>query len=144
MAKINNRESSEKFVISSISYCFWLAECITASKVFSEGKTGFDMYLFSDEFSAAICYLVDNLAQELLIHLVKYRIMRVEDLDKPAIHFQRLNFNDPIQDPIQDNLEKHRLVGRDVLTQKKEGSKPFEISAQELSEFRRLKQHYLD
>lgn len=144
VAKLNDRENTEKFVISSISYRFWLEECITASKIVSDGKTGLDMYLFSPEFSTAICYLVDNLAQEHPIHLVQYCIMRVEDLDKPAIHFQRLNFNDPIQGPIQDELGKNRLAGQDVLTHKKEGSIPFEISAQELSEFRRLKQHYLD
>jgi hypothetical protein len=102
------------------------------------------MYLFSHEFSAAICYLVDNLSQGFLIHLVKYHIIHVEDLDEPAIHFQRLNFNDPIQDPIQDEPEKNRLAGRDLLTEKKEVSTPFEISAQELSEFHRLRQHYLD
>jgi hypothetical protein len=144
VTKLNNRENTEKFVISSISYFFWLAECIAAGKVLFNGNIGLDMYLFSPEFSTAICYLVDNLAPELPIHLVKYRIIDVEDLDRPAIHFQRLNFNDPIQGPTQDELEKDSLVGQDVITQKKEGSMPIEISAQELSEFRRLKQHYLD
>jgi hypothetical protein len=140
VAKLSNRESSDKFVISSISYCFWLIECLTAGKVFFNGKTGWDMYLFSHEFSAAICYLVDNLSQELPIHLVKYHIIDVEDLDEPAIHFQCLN----IKDAIQDKPEKNRLAGPILLTDKKERSTPFEISPQELSEFHQLKQHYLD
>ncbi|UCD87847.1 MAG: hypothetical protein JSV01_08945 [Desulfobacterales bacterium] len=140
VAKLSNRESSEKFFISSISYCFWLAECITAGKVFFNGKTGWDMYLFSHEFSAAICYLVDNLSQELPIHLVKYYMIHLEDLDEPAIYFQCLNF----KDPIQDEPEKNRLAGPILLTEKKARSTPFEISPQELSEFHQLKQHYLD
>lgn len=140
VAKLSNRESSDKFVISSISYCFWLIECLTAGEVFLNGKTGWDMYLFSHEFSAAICYLVDNLSQELPIHLVKYHILHVEDLDEPAIHFQCLNF----KDPIQDEPEKNGLAGPILLTGKKERSTPFEISPQELSEFHQLKQHYLD
>jgi hypothetical protein len=133
-------ESSEKFFIASICYGLWLAECITAGKILFNGKTGWDMYLFSHEFSAAICYIVDNLSQELPIHLVKYHIIDVEDLDEPAIHFQCLN----IKDPIQDKPEKNSLKGPILLSEKKERSSPFKISPQELREFQKLKQHYLD
>ncbi|UCG80430.1 MAG: hypothetical protein JSV60_10800 [Desulfobacterales bacterium] len=134
------RESSEKFFISSVSYCLWLVECITAGKILFNGKTGLNIYLFSHEFSTEICYLVDNLSHELPIHLVKYYVIHAEDLDEPAIHFQHLN----LKGPVHHESQKDRLEGQALRAEKKARATPLEISVQELNEFQRLKQHYLD
>lgn len=140
IAKLSDRESNEKFVISSICYYLWLMECITAGRAFFNGKTRSDMYLFSHEFSDAICYLLDNLCQIYPIYLIKYHIINVEDLDGPAIHFQHINF----KGRVQDTPERNGLEEPGLLVDEKKRAIPHEISAQELGEFLRLKRQYLD
>ncbi|MBW1896733.1 MAG: hypothetical protein JRI47_06715, partial [Deltaproteobacteria bacterium] len=63
-----------------------------------------------------------------------------EDLDEPAIHFQDVTFRGPAQkDPQKRKLEK-----RGALMEAGEKPISIEISPQELGEFCRLRQRYLD
>jgi len=140
VARLNDREDCERFIILSISYYFWLKESIRVSNIFSNRETGLDMYLFSHDFSAAIHYLMDNLAKRLKVYLIKYNSFEVEDLDEPAIYFQHMTLEKLAQDKL---VEKDRRKEEPLLTQEKGPADPLEISAQELSEFNRLKERYL-
>jgi hypothetical protein len=140
IGKLSDRESNETFVISSICYYFWLMECITAGRAFFNGKTRADMYLFSHEFSDPIRYLLDNLCQVYPIYLIQYHIINVENLDGPAIHFQHVNF----KGRVQETLERTSLEGHILSADKEERAVSQEISDQELREFHRLKEQYLD
>lgn len=141
VARLNDREDSEKFIISSISYYFWLKEFVTVSEVFFNGKSELDMYLFSHDFSVATRYLMDNLTRKLKVYPIRYNILQVEGLNEPAIYFQHITLRDPAQD---NPVTKERQEEKAVLTEEKEGSASLKISAQELKEFDRLKELYLD
>ena len=141
VGRLNDREEGENFIISSISYYFWLKEFITISEVLFNNKCGVDMYLFSHDFSAASCYLMDNLTRKLNVYLIKYNILQMEGLNEPAIYFQHIAPQEHAQNkPVkkEDNEDKA------VSTEEKEGSAVLKISAQELREFDRLTELYLD
>ncbi len=140
VVRVCYRENSAKFFISSICYGLWLMECITAGKILFDGKAGLNIYLFSHEFSAEIFYLVDNLSLTFPIYLVKYDMIHAEDLDEPAAHFQYLN----LKNPVHRESQRDRSEGQALRAEKKARATPLEISVQELSEFHRLRQHYLD
>ncbi|NVL89684.1 MAG: hypothetical protein HWN69_01640 [Desulfobacterales bacterium] len=131
VARLNYKEDREKFLISSISYYFWLKEFITVSEFFFKDDCGLGMYLFSDDFSPAICHVIDNLTNKLRVHLVKYNILQVEDLDEPAIYFQQVTPENLAQDMPRKEVKQ------------KEAPPTTEISSEELSEFNRLKECYL-
>jgi hypothetical protein len=145
VVRLNGRnygESCEKFIISSISYYFWLRQFITVSEVCFSGKCKLEMYLFSDGFSAPVLYLIDNLPNEspLHLHLIKYNVLDGEGLDEPAIYFQHMSSEDHPQDSAIKNdgvLEAPRMP------KDKEAANDVEISPQELHEFNRLKALYL-
>jgi len=141
VARLNDHEDCERFIISSISYYFWLKEFITVSEVFFNGKSELDMYLFSHDFSAAVRYLMDNLTGKLKVYPIKYNILQVEGLNEPAIYFQHMTLRDHAQDK---PVKKERQEEKAVLTEEKEGSASLKISPQELREFDRLKELYLD
>jgi hypothetical protein len=133
------QESSEKFVISSLCYYFWLREAITIGEVLLKVKTELQMFLFSHDFSSAIFYLVDNMVREFPIHVVRYSVCRSEDLDEPEIHFHDVTFRETAQKgPQERNLEK-----RGTLIEVRRKSIPTAISPQELGEFCRLRERYL-
>jgi len=140
VARLNDTEDTEKFVISAMSYYVWLKDLVTASEILSNGKIEIDMYLFSHDFSAAISYLMHHLATKLDIYLIKYNILQVEGLDEPGIYYQRLTAED---------LAKNRSFKRDeqkeeaLPTEEQETSDTLEISAEELGEFNRLQERYL-
>ena len=135
-----DKESGEKFVISSLCYYFWLREAITIGEVVLNAKTELEMFLFSHDFSSAIFYLVDNIVKEFPIHVVRYSVCRSEDLDEPEIYFHDLTFRGTAQEgPQKGNLEK-----RGALTGARETPIPIAISPQELGEFCRLRERYLD
>jgi len=134
------QESSEKFVISSLCYYFWLREAITIGEVVLNVKTELEMFLFSHDFSSAIFYLVDNMVKEFPIHVVRYSVCRSENLDEPEIHFHDVTFRGTAQKgPQERNLEK-----RGALIEAREKPIPTAISPQELGEFCRLRERYLD
>ena len=140
IAKLIDESGNERFIISSICYYLWLVECITAGRAFFNAKARPDMYLFSHEFSDAIHYLCDNIWQVYPIHLIRYALVNVEGLDGPAIHFQHLNVQDRVKNAIERNSAgRHRLLAK-----KKEDTIPQGISPDELAEFHRLKEQYLD
>ncbi len=141
VGKLNDRERGENFIVSSISYYFWLREFITISEVFFNRKCGLDMYLFSHDFSAPIRYLMDNLIRELKIHPIKYKILQVEGVDEPAIYFQHITPKDHAE---EKPVKKERPEEEVVLTEEEESSAALRISAEELREFDRLKELYLD
>lgn len=141
IGRLNDREEGENFIISSISYYFWLKEFITISEVFLNGKCGLEMYLFSRDFSAASRYLMDNLTGKLKVSPIKYKILQVEGLNEPAIYFQYITPKDHVQ---ENPVEKERQEEKVDLTEEKERSAALKISAQELREFDRLKEVYLD
>ena len=141
VGRLNDREEGENFIIASISYYFWLKEFITISEVLFNNKCGVDMYLFSHDFSAASCYLMDNLTRKLNVYPIKYNILQIEGLNEPAIYFQHIAPQEHAQNkPVkkEDNEDKA------VSTEEKEGSAVLKISAQELREFDRLTELYLD
>ena len=141
VGRLNDREEGENFIVSSISYYFWLKEFITISEVFFNGKCRLGMYLFSRDFSPASRYLMDNLAPKLQVYPIKYKILQVEGVDEPAIYFQDITPKDYTQ---EKPVKKERQGEKVVLTEEKEGSAALKISAQELREFDRLKGLYLD
>lgn len=141
VARLNDRKEGEDFIISSISYYFWLKEFITISEVFFNAKGGLDMYLFSHDFSVAIRYLMDNMARRLKVYAIKYNILQVEGLNEPAIYFQHISPKNHTQDK---PLKKERQEGKVILTKEKERSAALKLSAQELMEFDRLRELYLD
>ena len=141
VGRLNDREEGENFIISSISYYFWLMEFITISEVFLNGKCGLDMYLFSHDFSAASRYLMDNLTGKLKVYPIKYNTLQVEGLNEPAIYFQHMSLGDHAQDK---PVKKERKDENAILTEEQEGSASLKISPQELREFDRLKELYLD
>ena len=140
IVRLNDQDDCEKFIIASISYYLWLKEFMTVSEIFFNAKSGLDMYLFSSNFSAATCRMVDNLSEEIRAHLIKQHILRVEGVDEPAVYFQHMTPEDLVRDdPLKDEGREKEAV----LTQEKEPSPALEISAEELSEFNRLKERYL-
>jgi hypothetical protein len=141
VARLNDRKEGEDFIISSISYYFWLKEFVTISEVFFNAKGGLDMYLFSHDFSAAIRYLMDNMARRLKVYAIKYNILQVEGLNEPAIYFQHITPKNHAQDK---PLKKERQEGKVILTKEKERSAALKLSVQELTEFDRLRELYLD
>jgi len=142
VARLNDAEDIEKFIISSMSYYVWLKDFVTVGEIFSSGKTEMDMYLFSHDFSTAVSYLMHALATQLEIYLIKYHILQVEDLDEPGIYFQRLAPKDLGQDrPLTLDTQQEAALPREE--EEKETSDALEISAEELSEFNRLEERYL-
>ncbi len=140
VARLNDTEDIEKFIVSSMSYYVWLKEFVTVGEIFSSGKIEMDMYLFSHDFSTAVSYLIHAPATKLEIYLIKYHILQLEDLDEPGIYFQRLTPKDLAQDrPLKLNTRQEAALPKE----EKETSDTLEISAQELSEFNRLKERYL-
>ena len=141
VARLNDAEAIEKFIISSMSYYVWLKELVTASEILSNGKMEIDMYLFSHDFSAAISYLMHHLATQLEIYLIKYHILQVEGLDEPGIYFQRLTLKDVAQDrPLTLDTRQEAALPKE---EKETSDAVVDISTQELSEFNRLKERYL-
>jgi len=141
VGRLNEREEGENFIIASISYYFWLKEFITISEVLFNNKCGVDMYLFSHDFSAASCYLMDNLTRKLNVYPIKYNILQIEGLNEPAIYFQHIAPKDHAQNkPVKKEDKEDKVVS----TEEKEGSAALKISAQELREFDRLTELYLD
>ena len=141
VARLNDAEAIEKFIISSMSYYVWLKELVTASEILSNGKMEIEMYLFSDDFSAAISYLMHHLATQLEIYLIKYHILQVEGLDEPGIYFQRLTLKDLAQDrPLTLDTRQEAALPKE---EKETSDAVVDISTQELSEFNRLKERYL-
>ena len=130
VAKLHHEGECERFVMASISYYFWLNEFIKASEVFFNKKSGLEMYLFSDDFSAPIRYMIDNIPEKLKIYLVKYHFLQVEDLSEPVIYFQHMTAREV---PPDKPKKKER----------QEKSVPPKISAEELNEFHRLEELYL-
>lgn len=141
VARINDARDTEKFIVSSMSYYWWLEQSLTVSEAFHNGKTGLDMYLFSNDFSPASECVMDKLGRKFNVHLVKYNILQVEGLNEPAIYFQHMTPGDLAQDA---PAEKHGSQEEAPPTEETETSDAFEISAPELEEFYRLKEHYLD
>jgi len=140
IVRLNDKANYEKFIISSISYYLWLKELVTVGESFFHGKSELEMYLFSHDFSAAICYLIDSLAKKFRVYLVKYNILQVEGFDEPAIYFQHMTLEDFPKDKL---VVKERREEDPVSTEEKETSASGKISAQELSEFNRLKDRHL-
>ena len=141
VARLNDAEAIEKFIISSMSYYVWLKDLVTASEILSNGKMEIDMYLFSHDFSAAISYLMHHLATQLEIYLIKYHILQVEGLDEPGIYFQRLTLKDLAQDrPLTLDTRQEAALPKE---EKETSDAVVDISTQELSEFNRLKERYL-
>ena len=141
VARLNDAEAIEKFIISSMSYYVWLKDLVTASEILSNGKMEIDMYLFSHDFSAAISYLMHHLATQLEIYLIKYHILQVEGLDEPGIYFQRLTLKDVAQDrPLTLDTRQEAALPKE---EKETSDAVVDISTQELSEFNRLKERYL-
>jgi hypothetical protein len=135
-----DKESGEKFVISSLCYYFWLREAITIGEVVLNVKTEVEMFLFSHDFSSAIFYLVDNLVRDFPIHVVRYSICRSEELDEPEIHFQDVTF----RGTAQKGRQKSHFEKGGALIEGSEKPLPIAISPQELGEFCRLRERYLD
>ena len=140
VARLNDAEETEKFIISSMSYYVWLKDLVTASAILSNGKIGLDMYLFSHDFSASICNLMHFLGTESKIHLIKYAVLQVDGLDEPAVYFQPLTPEKLIQG---EPMEKDGQQEEPLPKEEKETSDTLEISTQELCEFNRLKERYL-
>jgi hypothetical protein len=135
-----DQERVEKFVVSSLCYYFWLLESITIGEVVLRVKTQLDLYLFAPDFSSAIFYLVDNLIKDFPIHVVKYNRCDRDDVDAPTVHFQDVTFKGMgRRDPQRREPEGRKAVG----AEREEAVSP-EISPQELSEFYRLGERYLD
>jgi hypothetical protein len=124
-----------------MSYYVWLKDFVTVGEIFSSGKIEMDLYLFSHDFSAAISYLMHHLATQLEIYLIKYHILQVEGLDEPGIYFQRLTPKDLAQDrPLTLDTRQEAALPKE---EKETSDTVVDISTQELSEFNRLKEHYL-
>jgi hypothetical protein len=141
VARLNDTEDIERFIISSMSYYVWLKDFVTVGEIFSSGKIEMDLYLFSHDFSAAISYLMHHLATQLEIYLIKYHILQVEGLDEPGIYFQRLTPEDLAQDrPLTLDTRQEAALPKE---EKETSDTVVDISTQELSEFNRLKEHYL-
>ena len=138
----NYGESCEKFIISSVSYYFWLRQFITVREVCFSGRCKLEMYLFSDGFSSPVRYLIENLPNKsvLHLHLIKYNVLHGEGLDEPAIYFQHMSSEDHPQDSVMKN--DGPLVAP-PMPEDKEAANDVEISPQELHEFNRLKALYL-
>ena len=142
VARLNDTEDIEKFIVLSMSYYVWLKESVTVGEIFSSGKIEMDMYLFSHDFSPAVFYLMHQLAAQQEIHLIKYHILQVEGLDEPGIYFQRLAHRGFAQDtPL--TLDTHQEAALPGEEEAKETSDTLEISPEELSEFNRLEERYL-
>jgi len=140
VARLSDTEATESFVMSAMSYYFWLKDLVTATEILSNGKIEIDMYLFSHDFSASISHLMHHLATTLDIYLIKYDILQVEGLDEPGIYFQHLSPEDIARDrPLNRNTRQQEALP----TEEEETSDPLELSAEELSEFNRLEERYL-
>jgi hypothetical protein len=141
VARLNDTEDIERFIISSMSYYVWLKDFVTVGEIFSSGKIEMDLYLFSHDFSTTVSYLMHHLATQLEIYLIKYHILQVEGLDEPGIYFQRLTPEDLAQDrPLTLDTRQEAALPKE---EEETSDTVVDISTQELSEFNRLKEHYL-
>ena len=140
VARLSDTEDTEKFVVSAMSYYVWLKDLVAASEILSNEKIAIEMYLFSHDFSPAICCLLDHLAGKLDIYLIKYKILQVEGLDEPGIYFQPLTPEVVAKNTsLKGDEQKEEALPRE----EEETSDALEISAEELSEFNRLQERYL-
>jgi hypothetical protein len=99
------------------------------------------MYLFSHDFSAASCYLIDNLISKINVYLIKYNILQIESLNELSIYFQHIA---PIDHAKKKPVKKEKREDKAVLTGEKEASAVLKISVQELREFDRITKLYLN
>ena len=136
----HDEEEREKFVISSISYYLWLREFMTASEIFFNAKSGLEMYVFSRDFSAAACHMMEYLSKKIGVHLVRYSILEVEHVDEPGIYFQHLTLKDTADDK---HVKAHGQDEQTQLTRDRQRWASLRISSEELREFERLKKLHL-
>ena len=134
-------ESYETFVVSALSYYFWLEESLSAIEGVFGGKKRVGMYLFCDYFSSAIRYMIEHVSGKSDILLVQYKVLQVEGLEEPVVHFHPIDFEIPSSDTQQTHK---RQIQEDLPAEQEKGLSFDEISAQELKEFNRLKALYLD
>ncbi|MDY6986562.1 MAG: hypothetical protein SWQ30_00740 [Thermodesulfobacteriota bacterium] len=140
VARLNDTDDCERFIISSISYYLWLKQLVTVNEALFGAKSRLDMYLFSHHFSASICNLIPRLSTEFKFQLINYSVVLVEGLDEPAVYFQLLTPEKPFQ---RKPKEKRAPLEEVILKQDQGTPDSLAISAQELSEFVRLKEQHL-
>ncbi|MFC1890638.1 hypothetical protein ACFL4G_12870 [Thermodesulfobacteriota bacterium] len=139
-ARLLDGDNCEKFIVSSISYYFWLGEFLLISEAFSRRKTELELYLFLNDFSPAVSLFMKNLAPDLRLHLVKHKALEVEGLHEPVIHFERMIFEaTPKVPPVKEQEPPEKAPPAEENT----AQAPPQISALEMNEFKRLREFYL-
>jgi hypothetical protein len=138
---LNDGRACKEFLTSSIAYRFWLDNSLRASKVSSDRQKRVEMYLFSSECSSARLYLMDEVFEPFMIHMIEYRILQVQGSDDRIIFFRHMTSRDDRSEKLHQNKIPHKdhlfVVGN-------ARSGPVNLSTQELKEFNRLSAHYLD
>lgn len=88
VARLNGEQDSEAFLVESLAYYLWAKELISISGAIMNTSSEMKMFLFSSCFSKSVHRIMDHWNPALKVHLIKYRIFKVEDLEKPVIHFE--------------------------------------------------------
>jgi len=138
-ARIQADEGLEQFIISAISYFYWLQETWRAHRRSGDAAEP-EVYLFARDISAPTGYLVDKCCQALRLSLIQYHILQIEDLPEPAIFFQRRGPREYVGNMNQALAATAPSPARAPAL----SALLAEVSPQELQEFSRLKKSYLD
>ncbi|MBW2107152.1 MAG: hypothetical protein JRI36_00585 [Deltaproteobacteria bacterium] len=87
-ARMARDQDSAGFLVSSLAYYDWLRQCIHVGALFFDADPTLDMYVFADNFSSSISSLADRWTDRDRVHLVTYKVWRVEGLKRPVVHFR--------------------------------------------------------
>jgi hypothetical protein len=139
-ARLSREKNCEAFVVSAVAYFCWLKEFLKIADVVFKQKARVDMYLFSTGFPSAVSYLMENLWNDLAVHLVKYKVLRVEGLKAPAMSFRPMTPTHIVQQPQKRREEPER---NGMLMEQEEATDPLDITARQWREFNRLKERSL-
>jgi hypothetical protein len=88
--KLDDGKECERFLISSISYYFWLKELIHAARFFFGKMPRLDMFFFLGHISEDVSFMLEKLRDNLRVHLIQYRFMRSENEKERVLCLEQL------------------------------------------------------
>lgn len=89
-ARLDVGNETERFLLSSISYYFWLRELVHAARSLFDESPTLDMFIFLNRLPGGVCYMLEKLRDNLRVHLIRYRVLPVGGGRETALYFEPL------------------------------------------------------
>jgi hypothetical protein len=90
VVKLDDGKERERFLISSISYYFWLRELMHAVSPFLGQMPKLDMFFFLGHVPVGVSFMLEKLRDNLRVHLIRYRIVPSENEKERALYFEHV------------------------------------------------------